>query len=163
MPTFPNARYLLPKADYDFFNQELAERPSALIDNAFTESVEPIIAAGLADFITEDMKEVARVLEVEPAPGHSPGMLTYRLRSGREEGLFTADVMHSPLQIVKPDLNTSYCALPDVARATRREVLNRAADRESADHADAFRHASLRLCPPRGRRFPLRAGKLVKA
>ena len=131
VPTFPNARYLLPKTDYDFFSQELAKGPSALIDNAFADSVEPIVAAGLADFITEDMKEVAGVLGVEPAPGHSPGMLTYRLRSKGEEGLFTADVMHSPLQIVKPELNTGYCALPEIARATRREVLNRAADREA--------------------------------
>lgn len=130
-PTFPKARYLLPKADFDFFQGVLAKGPNPLIDQSFADSLQPVIDAGLADFIAEGDSEAAGLLGIEPVPGHSPGMLSYRLRSGPQEALFTADVFHSPLQIAHPTLNTAYCELPEIARQTRLAVLNRAADREA--------------------------------
>ena len=48
-------------------------------------------------------------LTPEPVPGHAPGMLSFRIRSRGEEGLFTADVMHNAIQIVRPDWNDRYC------------------------------------------------------
>ncbi len=50
-----------------------------------------------------------------------------RVTSGGEDGLFTADVFHQPVQIARPDWNSCFCELPDVARATRRRVLAEAA------------------------------------
>ena len=130
VPTFPKARYLLPKTDFDHYRAEAAQRVNPIIDQAFADSVMPVIEAGLADFIT-DQHEIAGGLIVEPAPGHSPGQLTYRLRSQGEEAIFSADVMHSPLQVVMPDLNTSYCIDPAQARASRAALLARAAQREA--------------------------------
>lgn len=130
IPTFPNARYLLPKTDFDHYRAETGQRANPIIDQAFADSVMPVVDAGLADLIA-DQREIAGVLTVEPAPGHSPGQLTYRIRSQGEEGIFSADVMHSPLQIVKPELNTSYCVDPAAARASRAALLARAADREA--------------------------------
>jgi len=130
VPTFPNARYLMPKTDFDYYRREAGERVNPIIDQAFADSVMPIVEAGLADFI-DSQTEIAGVLQAEPAPGHSPGMLCYRLRSRGEEAIFTADVLHSPIQIVKPELNTSYCIDPAQARATRAALLARAADREA--------------------------------
>lgn len=128
-PTFPKARYLMPKTDFDYYAKALAERSDPLIESSWTDSVLPVVAAGLADFVADDAGEIAGCLGVEPAPGHTPGMLTYRLRSGGEEGLFSADVLHSPIQIAKPSLNTSYCTLPEEARRTRARVLAEASDR----------------------------------
>jgi len=130
-PTFPKARYLVPKTDFDHCEAMLARGPNPLIDQSFADSLHPVIEAGLADFIGDDDREVAGLLGVEPVPGHSPGMLSYRLRSGGQEAIFSADVMHSPLQIAHPQLNTAYCELPEIARATRLALLNRAADREA--------------------------------
>jgi glyoxylase-like metal-dependent hydrolase (beta-lactamase superfamily II) len=127
-PTFPKARYMVPKNDFDHFQSVLARGPNPLIDQAFTDSVYPVIDAGLAEFITDTDSEVADVLSVIPVPGHSPGMLAYGLRTGGEAAIFTADVFHSPLQIAHPWLNTAYCELPDLARRSRLEILNRAAD-----------------------------------
>ncbi|TDR90375.1 MBL fold metallo-hydrolase [Enterovirga rhinocerotis] len=130
VPTFPNARYLMPKRDFEYYRTKLASEPDALIDASFADSVMPVIEAGLVDFVEDDAGEIAGCLAVEPAPGHSHGMLTYRLRSRGEQGLFSADVMHSPLQILLPELNTGYCALPDEARRTRARVLADAADND---------------------------------
>lgn len=130
-PTFPKARYLVPKHDFNHFQTILGRGPNPLIDHAFADSLYPVMEAGLADFITEADREIAGLLTAEPVPGHSPGMLSYRLRSAGEEAIFTADVLHSPLQIAHPSLNTAYCELPDLARSTRLTLLNRAADREA--------------------------------
>lgn len=130
VPTFPNARYLLPETDFEYFRAEAEQKINPIIDQSFTDSVLPVIHAGLADFIT-DQREIADLLVVEPAPGHSPGQLTFRIRSGHEEGIFTADVLHSPLQIAIPSLNTSYCLDAAKARSSRTALLARAADREA--------------------------------
>ena len=76
-------------------------------------------------------REIADCLIVEPAPGHSPGQVAFRVRSRGEEGIFCGDIFHSPLQIVRPDVNSGYCIWPDIARQTRLACLNRAADREA--------------------------------
>jgi glyoxylase-like metal-dependent hydrolase (beta-lactamase superfamily II) len=125
-PTFPNARYLIPRLDFDHYRAALAQAPDPIIDASFSDSVMPVVDAGLVDFI-EPGDEIAGVLKVEAAPGHSVGMVNYRLGSRGEEGLFSADVMHSPIQIVEPWLNTTYCALPEVARKTRATLLEREA------------------------------------
>ena len=130
VPTFPNARYLMPRGDFDYYRDEAAQRVNPIIDQAFADSVMPVVDAGLVDFIG-DHGEIAGCLNIEPAPGHSPGMLTYRLRSQGEEAIFSADVLHSPAQIARPELNTAYCINPDQARVTRAAFLARAADREA--------------------------------
>jgi glyoxylase-like metal-dependent hydrolase (beta-lactamase superfamily II) len=126
VPTFPKARYLIPKGDFDPLKAQHEKTPNAV----FADSILPVVEAGLADMIDET-REVAGCLVAEPAPGHSPGQLAFRLRSGGEEAIFSADVMHSPIQIARPDWNTRYCVMPDVARATRGAFLARAADREA--------------------------------
>lgn len=128
-PAFPNARYLMPRKDFEHWRARLAEGPDATMDGSWADSVAPVVEAGLVDFLDDDAGTILGCLDVEPVPGHSPGMLSYRLRSGGEEGLFCADVFHSPLQILKPDLNTAYCVLPEVARETRARVLAEAAER----------------------------------
>jgi len=125
-PTFPNARYLLPRADYEFYREQSLTGQVGIIDRAFEDSVAPIAEAGLLDLL-DDAGVIAGCLEIVPTPGHSPGQLGYRVRSGGETGLFCADVFHSPLQILDPAVNTAYCALPEEARRTRLGVLEAAA------------------------------------
>ncbi|MEJ8570081.1 MBL fold metallo-hydrolase [Microbaculum marinum] len=126
VPTFPNARYLMPKTDFDFF-QELRKENSPVEDGAFTDSVDPVLEAGLADFITDET-ELLGFLRVSKAPGHTPGMLNYWLESRGETGVFSADVMHHPVQIYRPDWNTAFCTLQDEALRTRAGFLAEAAD-----------------------------------
>lgn len=128
-PTFPNAKYYLPRDDFDFCDQG-KNKEAGVVDvfgDAFFDSVMPIVDAGLATTF-QAPGEIADCLTVLPAPGHSPGQVMFRVRSQGEEGIFCGDVMHSPIQIARPDINTSYCIWPDQARNSRMELLNRAAD-----------------------------------
>ena len=105
-------------------------------------------------------KEVAGCLAPEPVPGHAPGMLSFRLRSRGEEGLFTADMMHNAIQIVRPDWNDRYCLWPDKALKSRARGAQARGRARRADHADASRRALLRLCAPPGRGLRVRAGDM---
>jgi glyoxylase-like metal-dependent hydrolase (beta-lactamase superfamily II) len=125
VPNFPNARYLVPRRDFDFFKSLNDEGRAS--DTSFADSLLPVLNAGLVDFI-DGQRQVADCLDVVEATGHTPGQLNYWLRSRGESGLFCADVFHHPVQILNPGLNTAFCILPDDAKRTRLRVLNEAAD-----------------------------------
>jgi hypothetical protein len=50
------------------------------------------------------------------------------LISRGEQALFWGDVMHHPLQFVRPDWNSVFCEFPDAARESRRWAMNHAAE-----------------------------------
>jgi len=122
-PTFPNARYLIPRLDFDYFKRLHDVAPSA--DPSFGDSVLPVLEAGLVDFV-EDGDLVAGCLKAVFAPGHTPGQMNYWIG---EDGVFCADIFHHPLQITDPQLNTAFCVQPEIARSTRRAFLERVADK----------------------------------
>ena len=128
VPTFPKARYLFPRDEFDYWKADYdkgdrtcrrARSPTACCRS---------LDAGLADFM-DGVKEVAGCLTPEPVPGHAPGMLSFRLRSRGEEGVFTGDIMHNAIQIVRPHWNDRYCLWPDKALESRAAALERAAER----------------------------------
>jgi glyoxylase-like metal-dependent hydrolase (beta-lactamase superfamily II) len=126
VPTFPNARYLMPKVDFDFFT-EMRKAGDPMEGGSFADSVDPVLEAGLADFITDET-ELAGCLRVTKATGHTPGMLNYWVESGGETAVFSADVMHHVTQIYRPDWNTAFCVLQDEALETRARFLAEAAE-----------------------------------
>ncbi|MEA2930786.1 MAG: hypothetical protein QOG38_3214 [Hyphomicrobiales bacterium] len=127
VPTFPKARYLCPKDEYDYWKAEF-DKDTSVNQGSFEDSVVPVVAAGLADFM-DGKSEVAGCLAPEPVPGHAPGMLSFRIRSRGEEGLFCADIIHNAIQIVRPDWNDRYCLWPDKALESRATGLKRACER----------------------------------
>ena len=129
VPTFPKAKYLFPRTEFDYWKAEYA-RDKTVNQGSFEDSVLPIFDAGLAEFIDET-RDVAGCLTAEPVPGHAPGMLSFRVRSRGEEGIFTADVMHNAIQIARPDWNDRYILWADKALASRAAVLKRAAERNA--------------------------------
>ncbi|MGE4481964.1 MBL fold metallo-hydrolase [Acidocella sp.] len=127
VPTFPNARYLFSKTDYEAFDPRGhdSDRHDEK-DDIFVDSVLPVMEAGLAELV-DGIFEVNEMMTIEPAPGHSPGHALLRVRDAGESALFTGDILHHPLQIACPELNSFACADPVLARATRRNTLERCA------------------------------------
>ncbi len=130
LPTFPKARHFMPKADFDLFDAQYRGGNALASAGSFADSVMPVVEAGLVDFV-EPGQIIADCLEVEPLPGHTPGQYGLRLRSEGQEGMFCADVFHSPIQIALPDINTAFCMQPETARATRHAFLTRMAERNA--------------------------------
>lgn len=129
VPTFPNATYLMPKDDYDFWNPENGH--ASLLgrgnQNVFEDSVAPVHRAGLVR-LWEGEHRIDAGLRLEAAPGHTPGSSVLTLVSGTDRAVFVGDLLHSPVQLVDPDHNSCFCEDPAGARATRRRILGWAAD-----------------------------------
>ncbi len=129
VPTFKNATTVFSQRDLAFVTEN-AEAGAAgnTFARFYEDSLKPVIEAGRIRLLTEDGPLVPGI-DIGFAPGHTPGHILLRARSGEAEGLFIGDILHNPFQIYQPDCNSGYCALPEPARATRRRVLGEAADR----------------------------------
>ncbi|MGO4124726.1 MBL fold metallo-hydrolase [Inquilinus sp. YAF38] len=141
MPTFANARHHFSAVEQRY-GESLTDpsapgfRPDPALgaphhpplDGVYQDSVRPVLEAGLADLVAVDGGEVLDGISFHPAPGHSIDHAVIRLRSRGEEALFAGDVMHHPLQVYEPGWNSRYCEFPEPARASRRWLLEHAAE-----------------------------------
>ena len=126
VPTFPNARYLIGRREFEHWKQ--AGPPAlARTGDYITDSVLPVFDSGQADLIGDEHQLVSEV-SVEPAPGHTPGQLMVRIGAGRGQAILSADLMHHPLQVRYPEWSTRFCADQAKARATRINFFNEHAD-----------------------------------
>ncbi|WP_216892038.1 MBL fold metallo-hydrolase [Nocardia alni] len=129
VPTFPNATYLMPRLDFDFWNPANGHQPNLGRgnQNVFEDSVAPVHEAGRT-LLWEDSYRIDANLTLDLAPGHTPGSSVLTLESGTDRALFVGDLLHTALQFVEPDTNSCFCEDPVLARATRRRLLTRAAE-----------------------------------
>jgi glyoxylase-like metal-dependent hydrolase (beta-lactamase superfamily II) len=118
-PTFPNARYLIGKTEFDYWRAEEANTDPAL--SPFNDSVKPVWEAGLVDLVETDHK-VCDEVSLEPTIGHTPGHVSIRIRSKGEEALITGDFLHHPCQMARPDWTSSADFDKPQAMATRRRM-----------------------------------------
>ncbi len=121
-PTFPNARYIVPKGELAHWSGLYAQDKHTL-HGAFADSVQPILDAGLYDAV-DLPSQIIPGLWLEPAPGHTRGMAVVRLATDGAELLIMADVLHSPIQLATPELTSNFCVDPAQALATRRRLLD---------------------------------------
>ncbi len=129
-PLFTKAIHYVPRLDFEAFSAKAAEGGWERHVGPFVDSFLPVLAAGLVEFI-EPGDRVADCLAAEAAPGHTPGQVTYALQVDEQEYIFAADVLHSPIQVLCPTVNTRWCELPEQARETRARLFAHAADRHA--------------------------------
>ncbi|MGM0583951.1 MAG: MBL fold metallo-hydrolase [Pseudomonadota bacterium] len=120
VPTFPNARYLLPADDDAHF--------SASPGVVYNESVLPVVEAGLAERVASD-HALGDHVSLVPTPGHTPGHVSVRIAHAGGEALITGDALHSPVQCLRPQWNFAYDLDPARAAASRRRLLDDAGAR----------------------------------
>jgi glyoxylase-like metal-dependent hydrolase (beta-lactamase superfamily II) len=118
VPTFPNARYLIAKDEYDYFKRtDIAE----FNQRVFNDSVAPIFHAGLMDLVETDHRVCDEVTLV-PTVGHTPGHVSIQIESRSEQGLITGDFVHHPCQMARLDWGSTADLDGDAADDTRRRV-----------------------------------------
>src|SRR5215831_11344245 len=122
-PTFPNARYLIGRTEYEYWSRQETNSQARL---AFADSVQPIFSAGLVDLVATDERLCAEV-SLTPTLGHTPGHVSVRIVSRGEEALITGDFIHHPCQLAKPEWASAADFDPAASTHTRRDTFHRLA------------------------------------
>ena len=118
VPTFPNARYLVGRREFDFWRDAEQDRPRQHNHASFVDSVMPIVEAGQIDLV-DDGFELAPGLSLKALPGHTPGQMGLCLCHAQDRVLMCADAVHSIVQVFNPHWATRFCSDPEAAVATR--------------------------------------------
>ncbi len=123
VPTFPNAKYLFGKTEYDFWNgfEESKEQKAV-----FADSVKPVADAGQAELIASDTQVCAEV-GTFPTPGHSPGHMSIRIRSEGEEAVLLGDVAHHPCQFEHLGWSSTFDSDPAGSAKMREQLFGKLA------------------------------------
>lgn len=120
VPTFPNARYLIGREEYQYWRAE-EEGVEDVSRSYFHDSVKPVWEAGLVDLVETDHR-VCDEVSLEPTLGHTPGHVSIRIRSNGEEALITGDFTHHPCQLAHPEWAAEVDFDKAASTATRRSV-----------------------------------------
>jgi len=127
VPTFPNARYLFARTEFEASQRIYEAGDGDFRATAYRDSVLPVIETGQA-LIVEGDHELDDCLRLEPAPGHTPGNVLIHLRSRAERAVFSGDVLHHPIQVAYPEWSAAFCEDPAQSALTRRRLVETCAD-----------------------------------
>jgi glyoxylase-like metal-dependent hydrolase (beta-lactamase superfamily II) len=119
VPTFPRARYLMGRVEFDHWRSQHEREDMSAV---FADSVRPVWDAGLVDLVETDHL-VCDEISLLPTIGHTPGHVSVRIASNGEEALITGDFMHHPCQIAHPEWSSTADSDPDAAHQTRLRML----------------------------------------
>jgi glyoxylase-like metal-dependent hydrolase (beta-lactamase superfamily II) len=125
VPTFPRARYLFGRLEYDALlarAQRDEPTPVQILDRAIiADSIAPVVDAGLADFVSADHR-ICEEVTLIPTHGHTPGHVSVGIASRGDRAFITGDFCHHPCQLVHPDWGIIGDFDPAAATRRRREV-----------------------------------------
>ncbi|MFF4121995.1 MBL fold metallo-hydrolase [Microbispora rosea] len=122
VPAFPNARYIVQRAEAEWAAGPVRE----LILDPLRDAL---------DVIDGDAEPVPGV-RVLHAPGHTPGHQI--VEAG--DVVMSGDVLHHPVQLADPTIRYVYDEDPDLAVRTRTDILSRAVVLAPSHFPDAFVH-----------------------
>jgi len=83
-----------------------------------------VVEADRAEIVSDDFA-IGDHVRILPTPGHTPGHVAFALGRGKDDAVFSGDLMHTPLQTLYPELSPKFDVDPAQAAATRRNFLER--------------------------------------
>ena len=98
VPTFPRARYLIGRHEYEWMLTVDDEEQQAMLGD----SIKPIIDAGLIELVEMD-HVISPELRLTPSTGHTPGHVSVLIESEGQRAVITGDMCHHPSQMAHLD------------------------------------------------------------
>jgi len=126
VPTFPKARYVFARREFDYWTEQNAKTPVP----PFGDSVLPVVEARQAEIVTND-HQIGDHMRILPTPGHTPGHVAFSFGKTKDLAVFSGDLMHTPLQTRYPELSPKFDVDPVQAAATRQSFLERYCDTDT--------------------------------
>jgi glyoxylase-like metal-dependent hydrolase (beta-lactamase superfamily II) len=120
VPTFPKARYLFARREWEFCKSLLKENTTDV--RHLLDSVQPVLDAGLADLVETDHR-LTDELWLEATHGHTPGHVSLHILSRGQHAIVTGDVFHNPVQFAEPEMCSFACVDKEMSGKTRRRIL----------------------------------------
>jgi glyoxylase-like metal-dependent hydrolase (beta-lactamase superfamily II) len=122
VPTFPKARYIMARREFDHWQGEHGKGADTPHSRAFEDSVLPVVRTGQS-VLVEDDYAFEDGLWFESAPGHTPGNVVIHARSRDERAVFLGDVLHHQFQLMKPEWSTLACSDRELSKKTRMRLV----------------------------------------
>lgn len=117
-PLFPAARYLVPRADWEYF------RSREQVPASFTRDIAPLEALGCLELI-EGERTIGPSIQTLSTPGHTPGHTSLLIVSGFERAAIIGDAVLSTIDVEEPTWVTSFDSDQALAVQTRLALLER--------------------------------------
>ena len=132
-PAFPSARYVMWKDEWNFWTSEQAEQRldehiRELLIKFARENLPPIEAK--VDLVDSE-KEIVPCIRAVSAPGHTPGHMALEISSEGEHLLCISDAALHPIHLEQQEWHAAVDLTPAQAVATRRQLLQRAANQNA--------------------------------
>jgi glyoxylase-like metal-dependent hydrolase (beta-lactamase superfamily II) len=146
-PTFPNARYIMWKEEWEFWASEpdlkqlkIDEHIKQIILSSARKNLPPITnRLNLIDSEIEILPGISAIY----APGHTPGHMVLSISSGGDHLLCASDTVLSPIHLENPDWLSVFDFDPEQAATTKRKIFDLAAAEKSMVFAFHFPFPSL--------------------
>lgn len=126
VPTFPKARYLFGRREFEHWQHLRATNGYHHMDHLI-DAIDPVIEAGLAELIEPDFQLTDEVSLI-PTPGHTPGHVSVLIQSRGQSAVITGDLMHNPIQIAAPTREVRFDMDKSRGAQTRAEFVQRFGD-----------------------------------
>jgi glyoxylase-like metal-dependent hydrolase (beta-lactamase superfamily II) len=126
VPTFPKARYVFAKQEFDYWTEQNAKAEVP----PFADSVLPVVEAKRHELVGND-HQIGDHVRILPTPGHTPGHIAITMGHGKDDAVFSGDLMHSPIQTLYPELSVKFDLDQAKAATTRRSFLERYCDTDT--------------------------------
>jgi len=101
------------KTEFDYWAGVHAKTPVPVIED----SVMPIVEARRFEVVGND-HQIGDHVRILPTPGHTPGHSAFVLGRGKDDAVFSGDLMHSPVQTHYPELSIKFDVDPSAAAKT---------------------------------------------
>ena len=121
VPTFPNARYLIEKGEWD-----AATHPNERTRATYlAENLLPLEEAGVLDLIDGE-HAVTPEITIIPTHGHTEDHASVVLTSGGETAIYIGDMVQHHVQLERTAWVSSFDLLPLVSMETKKRIVERA-------------------------------------
>lgn len=129
-PAFPGARLFIGRTEYDYWTSANPDVSRMAIPEKKARGLFPKATQYLSAFaekwnLVAPGDKILDCLELLDAKGHTPGQMALLIRSGNEQLLHGADIVHHhALSFANPEWQYLYDSLPETAVETRHRLLD---------------------------------------